>query len=710
MAEDSSPSLGELYDEYDLDRRYDHPNKVTTVNSYFGKGKYPPDWGGEKRPNSESTKGGRREAIYKYQDGKCARCQTDLENRSHYHCHHYRPIDAGGKHDLNNLVVLCGPCHKLIHPDVDDLSSDWRDAQMFPSPEADPRMATIRKPVTNSEKEQFYPELKLLESISRVGENEFATSDATIAVSPGDALRAAEDWEQFLRDAGIDFDSNYEIRVSNSDGGPIYNADVGLTITVPNYGTFNQSVQTNEFGMASFSIPAEAQIRASVVKDGFEDYRFQETVEGDKEFEIKLTQYSEEEEEDEEKPHQGQDSGEVNQATQQNPQAEDTSSSTSRRSYLKWGAIAAIGIGGWSYWKGSLPVIGSSTSANDSSTSANTISPDPIIPLWSLDLRLGAAVTHIEQFQSDRLIAGLETGEIFGIGLDGKIFWNLDLNQKLTGLSVSDNSIYVNAGNSIYSISNGNVDWSSTIEGVNSNPFLDMGVNSSQVIVTYNTSESGVIRVLDQGSGEKLREFEAFEPIQRQIEVSGSTLVQASSSEIKIVDDVLNTKPDEIKQIDYGGDAKLWSDININDNRAYISLVIDDMYPYTKSIRTFDISSATTLWKFQFGREDAIMEPAVGRNQIYYSDNYGTVVLDKSGVRMWKKDIQSTMKPLIDNNVVYFGGWVEGWGFSAHVKSNGKQLFEERSLKNAPQSSITAGDQQIFGTAGGRLNSYKRTG
>jgi len=48
-----------------------------------------------------------------------ARCKTDV-SEGDYNYHHYRPISEGGTHELHNLVVLCLPCHKLIHPTVDN--------------------------------------------------------------------------------------------------------------------------------------------------------------------------------------------------------------------------------------------------------------------------------------------------------------------------------------------------------------------------------------------------------------------------------------------------------------------------------------------------------------------------------------------------------------------------------------------------------------
>jgi len=43
-------------------------------------------------------------------------------NKPHYHpedyilnCHHIKPIKSGGNNQLENLISLCGKCHKVEH-------------------------------------------------------------------------------------------------------------------------------------------------------------------------------------------------------------------------------------------------------------------------------------------------------------------------------------------------------------------------------------------------------------------------------------------------------------------------------------------------------------------------------------------------------------------------------------------------------------------
>jgi hypothetical protein len=268
-------TLRDLYDTYNLNRRYNHPDNVTFSHSYFGDGKYPPDWG-EKRTDISTTHGGRREAIREYQGGLCARCGTDISN-SDFNCHHYLSLDQGGKHDLNNLLTLCLPCHRLIHPDVDDLDGNWREAPIFPSIDADPRMATVRKPVVTSERRQYLPSLSLIAEKSTPAENTPALSTATFEIGPGDALAAAEDFERLLDEMGIHFDSEYTVHVTSSADLSLYDATVELTVS-SQYGTnITLETTTDRSGNARFELPAGREIKATVTKGRLGPVEFVDT-------------------------------------------------------------------------------------------------------------------------------------------------------------------------------------------------------------------------------------------------------------------------------------------------------------------------------------------------------------------------------------------------------------------------------------------------
>lgn len=258
------PLLRDLYDRYNLSRRYNHPANVTFTDSYFGDGKYPPDWG-ERCTDIEDPAGGRREAIREYQRRQCARCCTDI-TVVEFNCHHYLPLEKGGKHDLNNLIALCLPCHRLIHPDVDELDGNWREAPIFPSVAADPRMATIRKPVLTSERREYLPGLTLIEEKSSPAENELALSTATYSTGPGDALAAADNFDRLLDEMGIHFDSEYTVHVINRDGISLFDATVELTVAGVSGENIPLSNTTDRDGKARFELPDGREIKGEVSK------------------------------------------------------------------------------------------------------------------------------------------------------------------------------------------------------------------------------------------------------------------------------------------------------------------------------------------------------------------------------------------------------------------------------------------------------------
>lgn len=269
--------LRDLYDEYELSRQFNHPENVTFSRSYFGNGKYPPDWG-RKRTDIPSARGGRREAIREYQGGRCARCCTDITDIK-FNCHHYLPLQDGGKHDLNNLIALCLPCHRLIHPDVDDLDGNWRNAPIFPAVSADPRMATVRKPVLTAERREYLPSLDLVAEKSTPAENELALSSATYPIGPGDALAAADSFDRLLDEMGIHFDSEYVVHVISSTGLSLYDANVELKVASQSGTKISIESTTDRSGEASFKLPNGREVKGTVTKGRLGPVSFIDSIE-----------------------------------------------------------------------------------------------------------------------------------------------------------------------------------------------------------------------------------------------------------------------------------------------------------------------------------------------------------------------------------------------------------------------------------------------
>jgi hypothetical protein len=268
-------TLRDLHEIYKLNPRYTHPENVTFSRSYFGDGKYPPDWG-LNRTDIPDAKGGRRDAILGYQGEKCARCCVDISDVE-FNCHHYLPLHQGGKHDLTNLIALCLPCHKLIHPNVDELGGHWQDAPVLPSVGADPRMATVRRPVLTSERRKYLPGLSLIAERSTPAENRLALSQATLSIGPGDALAAAEGFEKLLDEMGLDFDSKYTVHVVSAAGLSLYDASVELTVASQAGTNISLGATTDRDGKALFELPAGREIRATVRKGRLGPVRFVDT-------------------------------------------------------------------------------------------------------------------------------------------------------------------------------------------------------------------------------------------------------------------------------------------------------------------------------------------------------------------------------------------------------------------------------------------------
>lgn len=111
--------------------KYDFPKNYTKSQSHYGDGKYPPDWAD------------RRDAIWWLQDDMCGRCGQPTGRNGHVH--HTKKLTEGGSNRLRNLVGLCNECHSLFHPEVDELNADWEEAPQFPSVNAQPQVAVIRR-------------------------------------------------------------------------------------------------------------------------------------------------------------------------------------------------------------------------------------------------------------------------------------------------------------------------------------------------------------------------------------------------------------------------------------------------------------------------------------------------------------------------------------------------------------------------------------
>lgn len=171
-----------LLEKFGIDRRYNSPGSYSKRQSFFGDGKYPPDWAQ------------RRNAIWWLQDRQCGRCGCPHDNDGHVH--HVHPLAQGGDNSLDNLVGLCADCHALLHPRVEDLNGNWKHAPKYPCEDAQPEVAVIkRSPDAATEKRlRAHPDFEKLAAETEPKENYHATQSlAVYGTSPAVARQLAQD-------------------------------------------------------------------------------------------------------------------------------------------------------------------------------------------------------------------------------------------------------------------------------------------------------------------------------------------------------------------------------------------------------------------------------------------------------------------------------------------------------------------------------------
>jgi hypothetical protein len=175
------------YQEYGINPQYDSQGGYHEANSYYGDGKYPPDWDA------------RRDAVWERQRYQCGRCGVYKGDTSVNEVHHVIHLQNGGSNSLDNLVGLCGHCHALMHPNVDVLNGNPTDAPVFPDENSDNRVAVVRKP-QNDERLQF--DVARLSYLSSSDANTHAVTEASVPTSSETARRAGQSLQQLLLSNG----------------------------------------------------------------------------------------------------------------------------------------------------------------------------------------------------------------------------------------------------------------------------------------------------------------------------------------------------------------------------------------------------------------------------------------------------------------------------------------------------------------------------
>lgn len=241
-----------------VERRWRSQRAYDDEASFFGNGRYPPDWNR------------RRRAVWRAQDDECARCRRDVSTHNRA-AHHHRPLSKGGSNELANLVGLCGECHALMHPGNDDeefMAGNWRDAPTFPAADADPRVAVVRRGVRDDEADAA-AKLRVLAAASQPNENEQATTPATYSLSPADALDAERHLDDLVAERGLALTNEARVCVRDGAGSALADRRVRLRVGVDGGDTTRFDAWTDADGVARSAVPdCVSGIRATADLDG----------------------------------------------------------------------------------------------------------------------------------------------------------------------------------------------------------------------------------------------------------------------------------------------------------------------------------------------------------------------------------------------------------------------------------------------------------
>ena len=84
----------EPYQKHDINPQYDTQDSYGVRESFYGNGKYPPDWDA------------RREAVWERQKYQCGRCGVYKGDAAVNEVHHVVHLSQGGANTLDNLVGI----------------------------------------------------------------------------------------------------------------------------------------------------------------------------------------------------------------------------------------------------------------------------------------------------------------------------------------------------------------------------------------------------------------------------------------------------------------------------------------------------------------------------------------------------------------------------------------------------------------------------
>lgn len=699
-SEKSNPDIRLLRDKYNIIDKYRKPAGFTDNESYHGDGKYPPDWG-QNRQDITNAEGGRRQAALEYQDYTCGRCRVELLDSDYYNCHHYRPIGEGGTHEIQNLITLCIPCHKLIHPTIDDLDGDWREAPMFPAPDADLRVATIRKPATAAEKEQYLPEMELLELTSTVGENTFATSEATYSTSPTDSIEAARDLDNLLSNVGLTPDKQLVVNVINEEHSPLRDAKVELELDLGQHGSYTVEQTTDKYGEAQFIIPEPSAAVATVSKDEFETTDSEIPVDNEPyEGTVKIRLAN------------------TIAATGAATSKKAESSSTSRRGLLMLGAGALGGVALYDYLWGTRSDNTGQTGApvNDAGQTETEIPSETGLPAldesWSIDTGTSAEIQSIKTVDSQSYIT-TKTGTVVSLSPDGNERWTANLEAESTEpLSIANDLVVVSAQNKIQALDpdTGEVQWMFQPSS-NQMPLITASENSIISILQNEEKEITEMVSIDAGSGDENWRTEV-EGYRRAVAASGMIYLPVGNDGIRIY----NQRGEVDGDVQFPKRPSRSGRLTVEGARGYIIAGETSQFGYDEDIdldlHAFDLGSKVHLWQTDVvGSDDADIElpsPSVAEGTILNGISRNINSIDNSGVEQWNTAIEGgiTSVSSMTNDRVYVGVRSADEHFIQALDISSGDLLSETPVNHTITSSTVVGTGLLAGTSRGVIRKF----
>lgn len=176
----------------EINDEWDDPSTYDREQSYYGDGKYPPDWGR------------RRRAVWQQQADRCGRCGRARDDVASSDVDHLRALSSGGSNALENLVGLCGDCHSLAHPLNDSIDGDYANAPAFPTRDAVAKVATVRGPTTYDEfSDTLRTDLERIGTLSSPTQNKVGSTTHTYDIEADYARRLPSETTEILQSHGI---------------------------------------------------------------------------------------------------------------------------------------------------------------------------------------------------------------------------------------------------------------------------------------------------------------------------------------------------------------------------------------------------------------------------------------------------------------------------------------------------------------------------